>query len=273
MNYYADSTVGTDSYGSYDKYMVTMSSFLSIAYLFADDTIAEAVTPAETGGYVVETSDYFNAVMATVGDYSIQILTDADDHYDSVGLGRIQKKGVYSALGLSTSCTSEPVYTTPADANLIDMSLGAVWYVDGVRFSLAQMHSLTHKLEIVSETEDRVEFVITYEGAELVGVKAVQEHYVLTKDGLTVTTQLIGAQTGGMQYTVPLLAYNGSAETVRTVTDNGFTVTLSGQDYQVASNAESVSCEDTRYFNRNGEYCMGILESTDHSITVSFQLN
>ena len=273
MNYYADSTVGTDSYGSYDKYMVTMSSFLSIAYLFADDTIAEAVTPAETGGYVVETSDYFNAVMATVGDYSIQILTDADDHYDSVGLGRIQKKGVYSALGLSTSCTSEPVYTTPADANLIDMSLGAVWYVDGVRFSLAQMHSLTHKLEIVSETEDRVEFVITYEGAELVGVKAVQEHYVLTKDGLTVTTQLIGAQTGGMQYTVPLLAYNGSAETVRTVTDNGFTVTVSGQDYEVASNAESVSCEDTRYFNRNGEYCMGILESTDHSITVSFQLN
>ena len=273
MNYYADSTVGTDSYGSYDKYMVTMSSFLSIAYLFADDTIAEAVTPAETGGYVVETSDYFNAVMATVGDYSIQILTDADDHYDSVGLGRIQKKGVYSALGLSTSCTSEPVYTTPADANLIDMSLGAVWYMDGVRFSLAQMHSLTHKLEIVSETEDRVEFVITYEGAELVGVKAVQEHYVLTKDGLTVTTQLIGAQTGGMQYTVPLLAYNGSAETVRTVTDNGFTVTLSGQDYQVASNAESVSCEDTRYFNRNGEYCMGILESTDHSIAVSFQLN
>ena len=272
MNYYADSTVGTDSYGSYDKYMVTMSSFLSIAYLFADDTIAEAVTPAETGGYVVETSDYFNAVMATVGDYSIQILTDADDHYDSVGLGRIQKKGVYSALGLSTSCTSEPVYTTPADANLIDMSLGAVWYVDGVRFSLAQMHSLTHKLEIVSETEDRVEFVITYEGAELVGVKAVQEHYVLTKDGLTVTTQLIGAQTGGMQYTVPLLAYNGSAETVRTVTDTGFTVTLSGQDYQVASNAKSVSCEDTQYFNRNGEYCMGILESTDHSITVSFQL-
>lgn len=272
MNYYADSTVGTDSYGSYDKYMVTMSSFLSIAYLFADDTIAEAVTPAETGGYVVETSDYFNAVMATVGDYSIQILTDADDHYDSVGLGRIQKKGVYSALGLSTPCTSEPVYTTPADANLIDMSLGAVWYVDGVRFSLAQMHSLTHKLEIVSETEDRVEFVITYEGAELVGVKAVQEHYVLTKDGLTVTTQLMGVQTGGMQYTVPLLAYNGSAETVRIVTDNGFTVTLNGQAYQVVSDAKSVSCEDTQYFNRNGEYCMGILESTDHSITVSFQL-
>lgn len=272
MNYYADSTVGTDSYGSYDKYMVTMSSFLSIAYLFADDTIAEVVTPAETGGYVVETSDYFNAVMATVGDYSIQILTDADDHYDSVGLGRIQKKGVYSALGLSTPCTSEPVYTTPADANLIDMSLGAVWYVDGVRFSLAQMHSLTHKLEIASETEDRVEFVITYEGAELVGVKAVQEHYVLTKDGLTVTTQLMGVQTGGMQYTVPLLAYNGSAETVRIVTDNGFTVTLNGQAYQVVSDAKSVSCEDTQYFNRNGEYCMGILESTDHSITVSFQL-
>ena len=153
------------------------------------------------------------------------------------------------------------------------MSLGAVWYVNGTRYALAEMNNLCHKLTVIEETPDRVEFVITYEGAELVGVKAVQEHYVLTKDGLTVTTQLIGAQTGGMQYTVPLLAYSGGAETVRTVTDDGFTVTLSGQDYQVASNAESVSCEDTRYFNRNGEYCMGILESTDHSITVSFQLN
>ena len=75
----------------------------------------------------------------------------------------------------------------------------------------------------------------------------------------------------GLEY-LKKTAYNGSAETVRIVTDNGFTVTLNGQAYQVVSDAKSVSCEDTQYFNRNGEYCMGILESTDHSITVSFQL-
>lgn len=39
MNYYTDAKVGTEDYGNYDKYMVTMSACLSIAYLFADDTI------------------------------------------------------------------------------------------------------------------------------------------------------------------------------------------------------------------------------------------
>lgn len=273
MNYYADSTIGTDSYGSYDKYMVTMSSFLSIAYLFADDTIAEAVTPAETGGYVIETSGYFDAVVATVGDYSIQILTDADDHYDSMGLGRIHKKGVYSSLGLSTPCTSSPAYTTPADVALTDLSLGAVWYVDGVRYSLAQMHSLSHELQVISESADKVEFILTYEGAELVGLQAVQEHYVLTKDGLTVTTKLIGAQTDGVQYVVPLLVSNGGVQTEYATTEKGFTVTLDGQNYQVVSDAQSISCQNTTYANRNGEYCMGILESTGDSITVSFSLS
>lgn len=273
MNYYADSAVGTESYGYYDKYMVTMSSFLAIAYLFADETIEEAAAPMEVGGYVMETSGYFNSIVASVGCYSIQILTSADDRYDSTGLGRIHKNGVYSALGLSMSLTASPSYTTPSGASLQDMSLSPVWYINGRRYALAEMNDLAHELYIISETENRVEFTLTWWGPSLMGVGKLQERYVLTDAGLAVTVMLLGSDADSIFYTVPLLATNGAENTAVAAQDAGFTVSLNGETYTVTSNADSASCESTKYANRNGEYYMGILKKEGNSITVTFTLD
>ena len=276
MNYYSGTKVGTEDYGYYDKYMVTMSSFLSIAYLFADDTIAETAAPMETGGYVVETSEYFNGIVAAAGDYSIQILTKADSHYDSVGLGRIHKAGVYSALGLSMPITETPIYTAPPNVELLDLSLCPGWYDEGILYRLSELNNLDHTLEIIQEMPERVEFVLTYTGHSLLSCDAVQEHYVLTKDGLQVTVTLQGYTGDSISYTVPLFATNGDGDfagqsTVEAV-EKGFAVSMNGQTYRVTSNADNVLLGDDHYGNRNGEYRLGTLEKAGNTITVSFAL-
>ena len=43
---------GADSYGNFDKYMVTLSSFLAIAYLFTDESIPEIAMSLRTRRYV-----------------------------------------------------------------------------------------------------------------------------------------------------------------------------------------------------------------------------
>ena len=278
MNYYVDSKVGTEDYGNYDKYMVTMSSFLAIAYLFADDTIAEGIAPMEAGGYVLETSEVFRSVCANAGGYSIQILTDADTHYDSVGLGRIQKEGVYSALALSMSMSKTPAYTMPAGTKADAVSLCPRWWNGNKEYCLADIISLRHELEVLREDAEAVEFVITYEGkGKFKGISALEEHYLLTAEGLTVTVTVTDPTENRIGYMVPLLVSNGdgdfAGQTEIQTTDTGFTVFLNGQTYTVTSDADLVSKDETLYGNRNGAYCVGLLEKAGNTITIKFRLD
>lgn len=276
-NYYTSATIGTEDYGNYDKYMATMSSFLSIAYLFADDSISETLAPMEQGGYVVATSDVFCSIVASVGDYSIQLLTAASSHYDSIGLGRIHKKGVASELGLSMAMASDPSYTMPPDTAPTNLSICPRWWNGANEWLLAETTGLKHSLEVLQETPERVEFLLTYSGKLMKGASAVQEHYILTREGLTVTATVLDSDSGKVGYAVPLLQSNGDSQFAGTpetrITENGFTVTMNGQTYTVTSDAELATLDETLYGNRNGAYRTGLLEKSGDSITVNFRLD
>lgn len=277
MNYYEKSTIGTEDYGNYDKYMATMSSFLSIAYLFADDSIGESAAPIDRGGYVLETSDVFCSVVAAVGDYSIQLMTAVSPHYDSIGLGRIHKKGIAPELGLSMSMAAEPAYTMPPDTQPASLSLCPRWWNGTNEQRLCNATALKYELEVLQETAECVEFTLTYTGKNMKGASAVKEHYTLTPEGLTVTVTVTDSQAGKVGYTVPLLQSNGDSEfagsPVTEVTENGFTVTMNGQTYTVTSDADSATLDETLYGNRNGAYATGLLEKSGDSLTVSFRLD
>lgn len=71
-NFFAiDSGHGTEGYGHYDSYLITLGAFLVIACRFADDSIVERACPAEVGGYVTATSPSFHKVFANAGGYSL----------------------------------------------------------------------------------------------------------------------------------------------------------------------------------------------------------
>ena len=98
----SDSKYGCESYAYFDKYIITLASYLYEAYLNCDETIkavAENDTPV-----ALETSNYFHAVFLRVGEYSLQFDLNANPNYDAHGLGRVHKKGAPSTICLSVPC-------------------------------------------------------------------------------------------------------------------------------------------------------------------------
>ena len=103
-----ESRHGCENYAYFDKYMITVASFLYVAYLFCDDTIEAAerdFTP-----YVYSTSADFHKLILSASGYTLELDTDADRHYDSTGLGRIHRLGAPSWLCLSCPATDTPNY-------------------------------------------------------------------------------------------------------------------------------------------------------------------
>ncbi len=111
--------MGCERYAYFDKYMVTMGSWSTLGWLFADGETATAPVKAGVADSFVTTPD-FHFVFLRAGEYSAQFDYNADTHYDCDGLGRVQRCGAPVALCLSVPCAKHPNYRTetPNDAPL-----------------------------------------------------------------------------------------------------------------------------------------------------------
>ena len=112
-NYYPqDSFFGCENYAYYDKYMVTVASFLYLAYTFCDDSINPGTCPAEDSlSYTFQTSDAFRKLFCKAADYFVELETKSDHHYDAEGIGRIHRRGAPTAICLSVPAPVSPNYS------------------------------------------------------------------------------------------------------------------------------------------------------------------
>lgn len=99
---------GCEGYSYFNKYMITVASFLYVAYLFSDDAIESVEVPREAD--VTFTAEPFHKCFLEAGDYFLEFELAADTHYDENGLGRVHKKGAPSPLCLSVPMTEHPNY-------------------------------------------------------------------------------------------------------------------------------------------------------------------
>ncbi len=248
----SDPTVGTEGYGYYDKYMVTLSSFLAIAYLFADDGIDECDCPATLGGSFFCENENFHIITANVGPYSVEIITDPDRHYDSAGLCRLHKRGVPTELGLSTSFTKTPKYKLTPDVEAADLS------IDLPKISALGAGA---EVELLKKSSSAIEFGVTYHD---LGVK---EYYRLTSDGLDI--EVLQDQPG-IEFTVPLLSV-GDGNTVIESDANSARVKYLGFIYEIHSSG-NVTVPERLYSNRNGLYRAAHFTSASSTLSLNLTL-
>ena len=101
---------GCESYGYFDKYMITTASNFHAAYLMCDDTVPAGESADETP-CVFETSEFFHKLFLKSGGYALEVDRDGDPKYDASGLGRVHRAGAPSPICLSLPCPSHPNYT------------------------------------------------------------------------------------------------------------------------------------------------------------------
>ncbi len=273
--YPIDSGHGTEEYAYYDRYMITMAAFLVIGYWFADDSIEEAPCPAETGGYVVETSDSFHKVFANAAGYSLEIDTKADRGYDATGLGRLHRAGVPTELALSTPLTGGRHYRLPDHAGRIWSGISPGWAAgDGTRQFLSDLgEGVVHTLSVAEEEPDKVRFRLQYTDALMRGCEAVREDYELDARGLRYGVKLLNPVGGKAYLRVPILLTNGKHTTVRKREPGRVTVEMEGYVYSIRYEGDAELREEPAYGNRNGEYGLLVIAAHGASLSASFALD
>lgn len=243
-SYDRKSGYGCEDYAYYKKYMITTASWLYIAYIMADDSIKEEVCPAENGGYVCCTSEYFHKVFCNCGDYFIEIDTDADAHYDASGLGRVHKKGVPSVLCLSTPCTATPNYAVDIEKTSSLAICGGIKTGEGFVYSCDGnvKYQLTKKKASAELTE--VEFECTATDGS-----TYTEKYSVSASGVEICVQ----GKGELEVMFGVFDFDGEEKTSVVYSDKKVCVTYKGHKCRYTTNG-IISDKKCICANRNGHY-------------------
>jgi len=241
-NYYAtDSLYGCEDYAYYKKYMVTTASWLYLAYAMSED-IEES--EEIQNNYVCETTEYFHKVFIKHGDYFAEFDTQADEHYDATGLGRIHKKGVPSALCLSVPFSVHPNYIINSENNSPFSICGGIKTDSGYVYSWdsCTKYKLINKKR--SNDSAYVEFVCISDNQIL-----FSEKYIINDNGV----EMIVEGSGELEIMIPVFHFDGRDKTEIDCHKGILSVTYKGHSCEYVSENGFVNM-NCIYENRNGEY-------------------
>ncbi len=237
-----DSKYGCETYAYFDKYMITLASFLYEGYLNCDETIKPAVE--NTTPVAVKTSKHFHAIFLSAGGYSLQFDINSSPHYDSNGLGRVHKKGAPSTICLSVPCPISPTYKIDGDKNA-PLSLAVGVKVDK-EFIFATGLQAKYKINKLKSFSDSASATLTCSFKKGKKVKTV---YNLSSSGVEITN----TAKGEIAYLLPAFDYDGETIAQIKASKNTLEIFHKGFVCRYTTSGEIVDINKTSK-NRNGYY-------------------
>ena len=241
-NYYPpEQGYGCEGYAYFNKYMVTVASFLYVAYLFCREDISEV--PLSIEPQIFSLSDFFHKTFLRNGDWFVEIDTNADPHYDASGIGRIHKAGAPSAICLSLPGSAAPSYHAFAEATE-DFAI-AVGIPSGDGFRFASEPGVRYQKTTETVTEETVSVGMACD----FGTQTVNLSCKVAKDAVTVS----GDGDGPVALLLPAFAFDGGNETQ--ITCQGTVLEIRYQGYLCRYTSSNPICDMAKTaFNRNGRY-------------------
>jgi hypothetical protein len=234
---------GCEDYAYFDKYMITVASFLYAAYSICDDTIVPDTSP-DVSPTVALTSQYFHKLFLKAGGYGLEFDLDADPLYDANGLGRIHRAPAPSAICLSCPAPANPIYTVD-EAEPFALSLTPA-VKDGSSWCLGAGASCSRT-------------VLTYEATEIdarasilcrfANEQTVEESYLVSECGVEISLR----GKGEIGYALPAFLFDGETETEIFASENSLTVAYGNHICRYVTDGKIIDLGRTAA-NRNGRY-------------------
>ncbi len=233
----SDSLHGCDRYGQYSVYSLFAASVFGQAALFADDRIAETLTFAEIGGYLLSISPDFHKVFAACRGNYIEIDTNADMKYDATGLGRVLLKGVPYGLLPAMPFPANPNYRLApgTEAPERPVAIGPA--------NLAEMTKVIPTLTVTKETPDDVAFSLNW--------KYIHQSFSLTETELKITCRAENSKS--FRYEIPVLHSDGKTLAEWQVSGKKATGKFKGGSVTLSANGD-LTLQTKKIANRNGLY-------------------
>ena len=257
-NYFPlESGYGCDGYGYFDKYMITVASFLYAVYLICDDSIQPS--SEDLPAAAMQTSEYFHKVFLRGGDYFAEFDTNADKNHDASGLGRIHRKGAPSTICMSMPSTATPKYTLDSE-DLYDLSLCPA-VKKGGKWRFATEDGVEIDVIALSHTDAQANATLKY---DFLGEKALTADYKVNSHGVEIKVQ----GDGEIAHWLPAFSFDGEQETEIIAEENVLTVAYKGWICRYTTNGIIRDTGKTAR-NRNGYYRMLYAEgSQELTVTV-----
>lgn len=236
-----DSGYGCEGYGYFDKYMITLASFLYVAALSCDDSVtATADEGVDFSRFA--TTEHFHKVFLRDGDYFLEFDTNANFHYDSNGLGRLNKKGAPSPICISLPCTESPDYKIDGESSNISISVGVP---DENGYIFSSEESVVNKfIGFADSGKPYARFEYSYPNGKV----AYAEYEIC--DGFV---EVRASSEGNVALMLPAFIFDGENNTDVKLSGEKLSVSYMGAECEYSSSAGIFETEKLGR-NRNGYY-------------------
>lgn len=244
---------GCEKYGYFNKYMITVNTWLINPVLYADFSIP--VGPLSEKPCAFATSHHFHRYFLKAGDYFLQGDLAGQEKQDATGIGRIHKKGCPSPLLLSFPFPKKPKYIIHGE-NPDNAAIG-VWKKCDEKV-LAECDFETKavlKQCKTTKTDARAELLITLsDGSE------IAESVEVSPEGVILS------QEGGDGFLLPAIITDGENEGSLFWEKDGFSVLFREHHarYRFLGKAEEAGV----FQNRSGFYRMFRVQCDKVKITM-----
>lgn len=245
-NYFPiDSMIGCENYAYYDKYMVTVASFLYLAYRFCDETVTPSTCPAaDDSSHIFVTSDAFRKAFCKSGPYFLEAELCSDPHYDASGIGRIHRRGAPSVICLSVPASVTPNYKTER-SNPLPLSICCGALTNG-KWEYSSEPGGKHLVKSHDSSRHQANLSLC---CELPSGKTLQEDIFVTKDGIHIVLR----GDGNICMLLPAFIFDGKTSTLIECTQNMLRISYKGWNclYETSGTIQDQACICG---NRNGNY-------------------
>ena len=233
---------GYESYSAQSQYNLLACWLMSVAYLYADDSIEELPSPADVGGYIIPMQDVFHKLFANVGGNYIEYELSGDPRYNATGLIRIHLKNSNPQLGPTDAIPHKWDNKKKKDLGGELLSVGPAWFdKEGVEHRLAEYTNISYpntelysaytgtslpeiKVTIKEQTLQKVSFEVAYIG-NFGGVSRITQQFTINEKGLIVKDNLQG-EVQSMRVYYPMLVDDGEEMTRVNMTNNKVSLSL-----------------------------------------------
>jgi hypothetical protein len=251
---------GCEGYAYFDKYMITAASNLYAAYLLCDDSIPTVVVP-DRQSVVFKTSDYFHKLFLKSGGYAIEYDTNAHQHYDASGLGRVHREGAPSTICLSCPCPSEPSYAVDIENPFAFSMCSAIRENEDWR--LGAENGVKYEVLNTATDEESASADILCKFAD---DRTVKEHYTVNENGVSITIE----GDGEIGYALPAFCFDGEVSPKITAEDNSLTISYKGW-ICIYTTSGTILDLNRIAANRNGHY-RAFLTASQNTLNVKIEI-
>jgi len=234
---------GCEAYAYFDKYMITVASFLYTAYLTCDDSIVFEQTP-DLEPQIAIPSEHFHKLFLKSGGYGLEFDLNADPRHDANGLGRIHRTEAPSPICISCPCPTNPVYTVDIDSPFAFSMCSAVY--EGGSWRLGSDETAKYGI-VKSGTNERSASATLL--CKFTEDRTVTEHYTVNEHGVSIKIE----GDGEIGYTLPAFCFDGERSPTILAGEHSLTVAYEGWVCRYTTNGKIKDLQRTAA-NRNGHY-------------------